>query len=72
MYEDIKNITKDLTKMVSKIETIKSKALSNLSEEQLKEIDPITQDFTKATNAIKKGNPEVLTDLLKNYAGTNR
>ena len=71
MHEDIKNIMKTLKTTLSKVEVLKNQAISNLSEEERAEIAPITKEISNATRAIKKGNSEVLNELLKKYAGSN-
>jgi len=72
MHEELKQLTKDLTNTLKKVDVLKKEALSKLSEEQLKETEEISKDMTRATNAIKNGNPEVLTNLLNKYARSNR
>ena len=72
MHEEIKQITKNLKEQMAKVTVLQNQAMANLSDEKRQEMAPISKDLTRATNAMKEGNSEVLNDLLNKYARTNR
>ena len=72
MQEEMRKMVKDLSKNMDKLNKMKKFAFSKLNEEQLKAIAPMQKDINLAMSAMKKGDTQILTDIITKYAGTNR
>lgn len=68
LHSDGKDIAETLKKTLSTLENVKNQALSKLTPEQLKEIQPITADFSRVMDAAKKGNGDELNNFISKYA----
>ena len=65
------NLAKTLKKTLSQLERVKNDALSNLNEDQRKQIAPISADFSRVIEAAKKGDTTQLNEMISKYANIN-
>ncbi len=66
-----KETAKTLKKTIKSLENVKNQLFTNLTEEQLKAVAPVSADFSRVMNAAKNGNTEELNKYVAKYANIN-